>query len=64
MKENLIDKLHEADCLENLKRNFETSTLKDDPKLKSFLNNAESIIKRDMNHFEEISTNKLKDITL
>ena len=87
MKENLIDKLHEADmlyfvlgslisadsltdveachkaldCLENLKRDFETSTLKDDPKLRSFLNNAESIIKRDMNHFEEILTNKLKD---
>ena len=87
MKENLIDKFHEADmlyfvlgslistdslidfeachkaldCLENLKRDFETSTLKDDPKLKSFLNNAESIIKRDMNHFKENSTNKLKD---
>ena len=87
MKENLIDKLHEADmlyfvfgslisadslidveachkaldCLENLKRDFETSTLKNDQKLKSFLDNAESIIKRDMNHFEEESTNKLKD---
>lgn len=84
MKENLIDKLHEAgmlyfvlgslisadslidveacnkalDCLENLKRDFETSKIKDDHKLKSFLNNAESIIKRDMNYFEEITTNK------
>lgn len=52
------------DCLENLKRDFETSTLKNDKKLKSFLDNAESIIKRDMNHFEEISTNKLKDTLL
>ena len=84
MKENLIDKLHEAgmlyfvlgslisadslidveacnkalDCLENLKRDFETSKIKDDHKFKSFLNNAESIIKRDMNYFEEITTNK------
>lgn len=79
MKENLIDKLHEADmlhfvlgtlisadslvdidachkalnCLENLKRDFETSTLKDDPKLKSYLDKAESIIKRDMKYFKE-----------
>ena len=84
MKENLIDKLHEAgmlyfvlgslisadslidveacnkalDCLKNLKRDFETSKIKDDYKFKSFLNNAESIIKRDMNYFEEITTNK------
>ena len=73
-KENLIDKLHEADmlyfvlgslisaeslvdidachkalnCLEDLKRDFETSKLKNDSKLKSYLDNAESIIKRDM----------------
>ena len=86
-KENLIDKLHEADmlyfvlgslisadslidveachkaldCLENLKRDFETSKLKEDQKLKSFLENAESIIKRDMRHFEETATNQLKD---
>ena len=78
-KENLIDKLHEADmlyfvlgslisaeslvdidachkalnCLEDLKRDFETSKLKDDPKLKSFLDNAESIIKRDMKYYKE-----------
>ena len=84
MKENLIDKFHEAgmlyfvlgslisadslidveacnkalDCLENLKRDFETSKIKDDHKFKSFLNNAESIIKRDTNYFEEITTNK------
>ena len=60
-----VEACHKAlDCLENLKRDFETSTLKDDPKLKSFLNNAESIIKRDMNHFKENSTNKLKDTLL
>lgn len=81
MKENLIDKLHEADmlyfvlgslisaeslvdveschkamnCLENLKRDFETSKLKDDQKLKSYLDKAESIIKRDLQYFEENS---------
>ena len=86
-KENLIDKLHEADmlyfvlgslisaeslvdidachkalnCLEDLKRDFETSKLKDDPKLKSFLDNAESIIKRDKKYFNGIATNNLKD---
>jgi hypothetical protein len=85
-KDNLIDKLREADmlyfvlgslisadslinvevchkaldCLENLKRDFETSKLKEDQKLKSFLENAESIIQRDMRHFEEISTNQLQ----
>ena len=78
-KENLIDKLHEADmlyfvlgslisaeslvdidachkalnCLEDLKRDFETSKLMDDPKLRSYLDNAESIIKRDMEIFKE-----------
>ena len=80
-KENLIDRLHEADllyfvlgslisadalvdidachralnCLEGLKRDFETSKLKDDPKLKSYLDVAESIIKRDMEQFNEIA---------
>ena len=78
-KENLIDKLHEADmlyfvlgslisaeslvdidachkalnCLEDLKRDFETSKLMDDPKLRSYLDNAESIIKRDMENYKE-----------
>ena len=81
MKENLIDKLHEADmlyfvlgslisaeslvdveschkamnCLETLHRDFETSKLKDDQKLKSYLDKAESIIKREMEHFKETS---------
>ena len=80
-KENLIDRLHEADllyfvlgslisaeslididacqkalnCLEDLKRDFETSKLKDDQKLKSYLDKAESIIKREMEHFKETS---------
>ena len=80
-RDNLIDKLHEADmlyfvlgslisaeslvdveschkamnCLENLKRDFETSKLKDDQKLKSYLDKAESIIKREMEHFKETS---------
>ena len=49
-----VETCHKAlDCLENLKRDFETSTLRDDLKLKSFLDNAESIIKRDMYHFEK-----------
>ena len=56
-----VEACHKAlDCLENLKRDFETSKLKEDKKLKSFLDNTESIIKRDMRHFEEISKNKLK----
>ena len=80
-KENLIDKLQEADmlyfvlgslisaeslvdidachkalkCLEDLKRELRTSKLKDDPKLKSYLDKAESIIKRDLQYFEENS---------
>ena len=49
-----IDACHKAlNCLEALKRDFETSKLKDDPKLKSFLDNAESIIKRDMENYKE-----------
>ena len=49
-----IDACHKAlNCLEDLKRDFETSLLKDDPKLKSFLDNAESIIKRNMEHFKK-----------
>lgn len=60
-----VEACHKAlDCLENLKRDFETSKLKEDQKLKSFLENAQNIIKRDMNHFEEISTNNLEDKTL
>ena len=56
-----VEACHKAlDCLENLKRDFETSKLKEDQKLKSFLENAESIIQRDMRHFEEISTNQLQ----
>ena len=78
-KENLIDKLHEADMLNFvlvsffsadtlvdaescrksletlaiLKRDFETSTLKDDQELKSMIDGAEEIILRDLHDFEE-----------
>ena len=54
--ESLVDveSCHKAmNCLENLKRDFETSKLKDDQKLKSYLDKAESIIKRDLQYFEE-----------
>ena len=51
-----IESCHKAmNCLENLKRDFETSKLKDDQKLKSYLDKAESIIKREMEHFKETS---------
>ena len=56
--ESLVDveSCHKAlNCLENLKRDFETSKLKDDQKLKSYLDKAESIIKREMEHFKETS---------
>ena len=47
-----IDACHKVlKCLVDLKREFQTSKLK----LKSFLDNAESIIKRDLKHFKEIS---------
>ena len=78
-KENLIDKLHEADMLyfvlgshisaetlvdiescqkslktlEMMKEAFETSKLKDDTKTRTFLEDAERIIKRDLKEFEE-----------
>ena len=54
--ESLVDveSCHKAmNCLENLKRDFETSKIKDDKKLKSYLDKAESIIKRDLQYFEE-----------
>jgi hypothetical protein len=44
------------DCLESLLRDFGTSSLKDDHKLKAFLDNAESIIKRDLHDFEMNNT--------
>ena len=56
--ESLVDveSCHKAmNCLKNLKRDFETSILKDDQKLKSYLDKAESIIKRDLQYFEENS---------
>ena len=51
--ESLVDveSFHKAmNCLEDLKRDFETSKLKDDPKLRPYLDNAESIIIRDVKH--------------
>ena len=77
-KENLVDKLHEAEMLyfvlgslvsantlvdvescrrslnglEILKRDFETSKLKDDATIKAFLADAEKIIMRDLHEFE------------
>ena len=36
-----------------MKENLVDKLHEDDPKLKSFLDNAESIIKRDMEHFKE-----------
>ena len=77
-KENIVDKLHEAemlnfvlgslisadtlvdvesccrslDGLEILKRDFETSELKDDVTIKAFLDDAEKIIMRDLHEFE------------
>ena len=60
-----IDACHKAlNCLENLKRDFETSKLKNDSKLKSYLDNAESIIKRDMKYFKETTENELNDKSL
>ena len=42
-----IDACHKAlKCLADLKREFQTSKLKDDPKLRSYLDNAESIIEK------------------
>ena len=77
-KENIVDKLHEAEMLyfvlgslisadtlvdvesccrslnglEILKRDFETSELKDDATIKAFLADAEKIIMRDLHEFE------------
>lgn len=77
-KENIVDKLHEAEMLyfvlgslvsadtlvdveschrslnglEILKRDFETSELKDDATIKAFLDDAEKIIMRDLHEFE------------
>ena len=83
-KENLIDKLYEADMLNFvlvslfsadtlidaescrkslealmiLKRDFETSSLKDDLELKSMIDGAEEIILRDLKEFEEAQQTK------
>ena len=50
-----IDVCHRAlNCLEGLKRDFETSKLKDDPKLKSYLDNAESIIEKTLTDWVKV----------
>ncbi len=41
------------EALAILKRDFETSTLKDDQNLKSMIDGAEKIIRRDLHHFEQ-----------
>ena len=54
--DSLVDaeSCHKAlDYLENLKRDFETSSLKDDQKLKSFLDKAEDVIVRELQYFKE-----------
>jgi len=42
------------EALAILKKDFETSTLKDDQKLKSMIDSAEEIILRDLHDFEEV----------
>ena len=41
-------------CLKGLKRDFETSKLKDDPKLKSYWDNAESIIEKTLTDWVKV----------
>ena len=86
MKDNLTNKLHEADMLNFvlvslfsadtlvdaescrkslealaiLKRDFETSSLKDDQELRSMIDGAEEIILRDLKEFEK--SNDKQDI--
>ncbi len=44
--------------LEILKTDLETSKLKDDVQIKTFMEDAERIIKRDLQYFEELEKNK------
>ena len=41
------------EALAILKRDFKTSTLKDDQDLKSMIDGTEKIIRRDLHHFEQ-----------
>ena len=49
---------HSLEGLKILKRDFETSKLKDDAKLRSLMDDAEEIILRDLHDFEETERNK------
>lgn len=49
---------HSLDGLKILKRDFETSKLKDDTKLRSLMDDAEEIILRDLHDFEETERNR------
>ena len=46
---------HSLEALAMLKRDFETSKLKEDQKLKTMIDDAEEIIRRDLHHFEQES---------
>ena len=46
------------EALAILKKDFETSSLKDDKELKSMIDGAEEIILRDLKDFEEAERNK------
>lgn len=49
---------HSLEGLKILKRDFETSKLKDDAKLRSLMEDAGEIISRDLKEFEEAKRNK------
>ena len=49
---------HSLEGLKILKRDFETSKLKDDVKLRSLMDDAEEIILRDLHDFEETERNR------
>ena len=49
---------HSLEGLKILKRDFETSKLKDDAKLRSLMDDAEEIILRDLHDFEETERNR------
>lgn len=49
---------HSLEGLKILKRDFETSKLKDDEELRTLMDGAEEIILRDLKDFEEAERNK------
>ena len=53
-----VESCHRSiDGLEILKRDFETSKLKDDATIEAFLDDAEKIIMQDLREFEETEKN-------